>query len=84
MVPFERTLPYDTSGNDVYVEECPFCYARNVQLPLKKDELPDYGAGKRKWVVFPCCYNRFKLVDADSDYLMADRHIRQDFPKEKK
>lgn len=75
MVPFERTWPYETIGSDVYVLECPFCSRPNVLLPMKKEELKELHEGKKKLLVFPCCYNRLKLVDADRDYLLADRTI---------
>jgi len=75
MVPFERTWPYETLGFDVYVLECPFCSRPNVLLPLKKEGLKELREGKKKLLVFPCCYNRLKLVDADGDYLLADRAI---------
>ncbi|MEO3946830.1 hypothetical protein [Gorillibacterium sp. CAU 1737] len=75
MVPFDRTWPYETLGPDVYVLECPFCDSRHVLLPIKKSELKEVQEGKKHLLVFPCCYNRLKLVDADSDYLLADRAI---------
>ena len=79
MVPFERTWPYELLGNDVYVRECPFCEANGVFLPMKKKELAEIHEGKRKLLIFPCCYNRLKLVDTDADYLLADRTVRKGF-----
>lgn len=79
MVPFDRTWPYETLGSDVYVRECPFCQASEVFLPMKTAELTEVHEGKRKLLIFPCCYNRLKLVDADADFLLADRTVRKGF-----
>jgi len=27
-------------------------------------------------LVFPCCHSRLRIVDADSDYLLANRPLR--------
>lgn len=76
MIPFECTWPYDTMKNDIYVQECPFCDASNVILPLRKKDLPEIHDGKKKLLIFPCCYGRAVLVDADTDYLLADKPLR--------
>ncbi|EJW15022.1 hypothetical protein M5X00_23795 [Paenibacillus alvei] len=76
MIPFENTLPYDHVMGDLYVSSCPFCHKDNVLLPIKPSELPDIHDGKKRLLVFPCCRNRLVIVDADSDYLLADRAIR--------
>ena len=76
MIPFERTWPYETMQNDVYVSECPFCKKSNVTLPLKASDLPDIRTGRKRRLVFPCCHNAFTVVDVDRDYLLADRKLR--------
>ncbi len=76
MIPFQNTLPYEMLGSDLYVLECPFCGERNVLLPLRKGELTDIRDGKKRLLVFPCCKNSLKIVDADADYLLADRKLR--------
>lgn len=77
MIPFERTLPYDVVMGDVYVQSCPFCGSENVLLPMKPHELKSVREGKKKLLVFPCCYNRVTVVDSDQDYLLTDQDIRR-------
>lgn len=77
MIPFRNSLPYDIVMKDVYVPECPFCGRSQVLLPLKPEEVRELRGGARKRaVVFPCCNTRLRLVDADNDYLLADRPLR--------
>jgi hypothetical protein len=77
MIPFQNTWPYETMGDDIYVTECPFCSTANVILPLRKPELSEIHDGKKKLLVFPCCKSSVKLVDTDSDYLLANRRLRK-------
>jgi hypothetical protein len=77
MIPFDRAWPYEILGKDIYVRDCPFCSAENVLLPLRKAELVEIREGKKKLLVFPCCFNKVKLVDTDSDYLLADQPLRK-------
>lgn len=75
MVPFERTWPYDIIMGDIYVASCPFCKEDNVLLPLRPDEIPLIQGGKKRLLVFPCCHNQITVIDADRDYLLADRAL---------
>jgi len=77
MIPFSHTWPYETSGDDVYVSECPFCRANIVILPLRKRELKEIHEGKKKLLVFPCCKSSVTIVDTDADYLLANRRLRK-------
>ena len=78
MIPFDHCLPYDLVMNDVYVSECPFCNRANVLLPLKPSDVRELRGGVRKRaVLFPCCSTRLQLIDADRDYLLADRPLRR-------
>jgi hypothetical protein len=77
MIPFENTWPYESVGDDVYVSECPYCARHNVLLPLRKKELKHIREGKKKLLVFPCCHNRMTVIDADSDYLLANAPVRR-------
>ncbi|MWC30116.1 hypothetical protein [Paenibacillus sp. MMS18-CY102] len=77
MIPFDRAWPYEIMMGDVYVSECPFCHADNILLPLKPSELPDIRDGKKKLLVFPCCYGRVSVIDADADYLLTDTRLRR-------
>lgn len=80
MIPFQNSLPYDIVMKDVYVPECPFCEKSHVLLPLKPADIASIkGGAKKLGVVFPCCHTRMQLVDADNDYLLADRPIRSSF-----
>jgi len=77
MIPFRNSWPYDKIGNDVYVQECPFCRSNNVLLPIKAGDVASlYGGARKLTLVFPCCYNKLRLVDADGDYLLANRPLR--------
>lgn len=77
MIPLRNSLPYDIVMNDVYVQECPFCRSSHVLLPLKPAEVKSITGGARKLtIVFPCCHSRLKLIDADNDYLLSDRPLR--------
>ncbi|GIP44894.1 hypothetical protein J45TS6_33530 [Paenibacillus sp. J45TS6] len=76
MIPFENTWPYDIVMGDIYVQECPFCSAENVLLPLKPKQLSLIHDGKKHLLVFPCCKNRVTLLDNDQDYLLADQRLR--------
>lgn len=77
MIPFENTWPYDIFRSDLYVQRCPFCGAENVLLPLKPEELAAIRSGRKRLLVFPCCHGRVTIVDADRDYLLADRPLRR-------
>jgi hypothetical protein len=78
MIPFRNSLPYDIVMKDVYVPECPFCRRSHVLLPMKPEDVQDLrGSARKRAVVFPCCHTRLQLVDADNDYLLADRPIRR-------
>ena len=76
MIPFAHTCPYEIIRNDMYVAECPFCKSANVLLPLKPRDLPAIREGTKRLLVFPCCHNKFTVLDADQDYLLADRPLR--------
>lgn len=76
MIPFRNSWPYDIVMNDVYVQECPFCRASQVLLPLKPSDIKSmYGGARKITLIFPCCYGSLRLVDADPDYLLASRPI---------
>jgi len=76
MIPFANTWPYEKMMQDLYVSHCPFCSAENVLLPFKLNDLHEIRSGVKKWLIFPCCHARIKVVDADADYLLSDRKIR--------
>lgn len=76
MIPFRNTWPYETVREDIYVEACPFCGQEKVLLPLKREDLDPIREGRKRRLVFPCCHNTVTLVDADRDYLLADRPLR--------
>jgi hypothetical protein len=76
MIPFANTWPYEVIRQDIYVESCPFCRAEKVILPLKQKDLQTIHEGKKHMLVFPCCHGSVRVVDADRDYLLADRKLR--------
>lgn len=78
MIPFRNSLPYDIVMNDVYVQECPFCKSTHVLLPLKPAEVKSiYGGARKRTVILPCCHSPLKLIDADHDYLLSNRPLRE-------
>ncbi|GIP31126.1 hypothetical protein [Paenibacillus sp. J2TS4] len=77
MIPFQNTWPYETIKEDTYVFECPFCQSRNVLIPLRPKDFAAIRSGAKKLLVFPCCYNKVTVLDADSDYLLADQPLRK-------
>ncbi|MCP1186512.1 MULTISPECIES: hypothetical protein [Paenibacillus] len=76
MIPFENSWPYDIVMGDIYVQQCPYCHANNVLLPLKPKELVRIREGKKKLLVFPCCNTSMTVIDNDSDYLLSSRPVR--------
>lgn len=77
LIPFDHTWPYEQYMNDLYVQQCPFCGAANVLLPLKPKELPAIREGRKRLLVFPCCHHKVTVLDADRDYLLTDRFLRR-------
>ncbi|TVX98716.1 hypothetical protein [Cohnella terricola] len=77
MIPLSNSLPYDILMKDVIVHECPFCRSSHVRLPITPDDIQSmYGGARKKMIVFPCCHGSVRIIDADRDYLLADRPIR--------
>lgn len=76
MIPFEQTWPYDKVGNDYFVHECPFCHAGHVLLNLKHSDVKAIQTGTKKLLVFPCCFEKIKVIDMDDDYLLAQEKLR--------
>jgi hypothetical protein len=77
VIPIRNSLPYDIVQGEVYVQECPFCHSSNILLPLKPEDVTHmYNGGRKITLIFPCCYGSVRLIDADSDYLLANRPIR--------
>lgn len=62
---------------DVYFLSCPICGSDNVRLPFKPEDVKEVREGVKKLLVLPCCHESFKIVDSDSDYLLADRPLRK-------
>lgn len=77
MIPLSHTWPYDLIGDDVYVQSCPFCEARNILLPFRRKDLEEIQSGVKRMLVLPCCRSRLRIVDADRDYLLTDKPLRQ-------
>lgn len=77
MIPFENTWPYELIQNDIYISICPFCAKENVLLPLKKKDLQTIREGAKRWLVFPCCFNKLLIVDTDGDYLLTNKPLQR-------
>ncbi|GIP40796.1 hypothetical protein J31TS4_40760 [Paenibacillus sp. J31TS4] len=84
MIPFSHTWPYEQIRSDLYVQECPFCGAERVLLPLKPQDRELIHAGAKKLLVFPCCFGKATLVDFDSDYMLADKPLRDQQTKRRR
>ncbi len=77
MIPLSHSLPYDILMQDVIAQECPYCRSSNVRLLLTPEEVRDmYGGARKRTIVFPCCQGTLRIIDADRDYLLANRAIR--------
>jgi hypothetical protein len=77
VIPMRNSLPYDIVRNDVFVQQCPFCQEDHVQLLLKPADIKSmYGGARKITLVFPCCHGSLRIIDADSDYLLANRAVR--------
>lgn len=76
MIPLENTIPYDEMMGDLFVESCPFCKEKNVLISIKPHEIQLIRDGMKRLLVFPCCIHKVTIVDADQDYLLADRAVR--------
>ncbi|MFC4597076.1 hypothetical protein [Cohnella hongkongensis] len=77
MIPLRNSLPYDVLMQDVVALECPFCKSANVRLPLTPEDVQAmYGGARKRTIVFPCCQSSLRFIDADRDYLLANRAIR--------
>lgn len=76
MIPFANAWPYEKVKQDIYFHQCPACGAENVLLPLKEKDLAKIRSGEKRLLVLPCCYTSYKLIDADEDYVLADRRMK--------
>lgn len=77
MIPLRNSLPYDIVRNEVFAQDCPFCLRSHVLLPIKPDDVRDmYGGSRKITLIFPCCHGSLRIIDADQDYLLANRPIR--------
>nr|WP_115994125.1 hypothetical protein [Cohnella lupini] len=77
MIPLRNSLPYDIIMNDVVIQECPFCGSSPTLLPLRPDDVKSlYGGHRKILLVFPCCHGSVRIIDADDDYMLANRAIR--------
>jgi len=73
---FEYTWPYEKVFEDIYVDNCPFCKADSVLLPLKVKDLKKVQIGIKKLVVMPCCHQNMTIMEVDDDYLYLNQKVR--------
>lgn len=76
MIPFANAWPYEKVGEDLYVHQCPACGAEEVALTWKLKDIAQVRSGVKRLLVMPCCYTSLKIIDADDDYLLADRKLK--------
>jgi hypothetical protein len=78
VIPLRNSLPYDVVMNEVYAQQCPFCEQDHIHLPLKPADVKSmYGGARKITLIFPCCHGSLRIIDADADYLLANRAIRR-------
>ncbi|MDQ0298410.1 hypothetical protein J2S78_000818 [Salibacterium salarium] len=76
LIPFENTWPYEKMGEDIYIEECPYCKETNVLTYMKEEHLQQAKDGIKTRVVMPCCHATMIVADADDDYFWTTERLR--------
>lgn len=76
MLNFHHSWPYERVMNDIYFEECPFCHAAPVLIPLKKKALEDAYEGIKTHIIMPCCHEKITVEKMDSDYIWSTQPLR--------
>ncbi|WP_022794140.1 hypothetical protein [Marinococcus halotolerans] len=76
-IPFENTWPYDKIGEDIYINECPYCGSRNILTAMKVKDLEWAKEEIKTYINMPCCHKRMHIVFADEDYLWTTEPLRR-------
>ncbi|WP_252315296.1 hypothetical protein [Sinobaca sp. H24] len=73
---FENTWPYEKMGDDIYVQECPYCGQENVLTHLTKGNLQRALEEIKTPLIMPCCSTRMVIIQADEDYFWTEDKLR--------
>ncbi|MFT8872504.1 MAG: hypothetical protein ABF868_09430 [Sporolactobacillus sp.] len=76
MLDFHYSWPYERVAGDYYFEQCPFCQASPILLPLKKSRVTDAYDGVKTTIILPCCHERLVIERMDDDYIWASHWLR--------
>jgi len=63
--------------NDIYFQECPFCGASSVLLPIKKEAFENAKGGVKTFVIMPCCHEKLDILQIDDDYIWSNEPLRK-------
>ncbi|WP_059105856.1 hypothetical protein [Shouchella shacheensis] len=77
VLPFSHTWPYDVQGKDIYFESCPFCGTDHVLTHMKMRDLKLAKEHRKVNLVMPCCHEVMTILEADNDYMWANRPLRR-------
>lgn len=77
MIPFENTWPYERSGKDIYIGECPYCRTENVLTHMKEADLIRAKEHIKTLLIMPCCLEKMTILEADDDYFWSDERLRK-------
>ncbi|MGY4689081.1 hypothetical protein [Salibacterium sp. K-3] len=76
-IPFDHSWPYEKMGEDIYIEECPYCHSSNVLTYMKEKHLQQAKESVKTRLVMPCCHGRMMIVEADDDYFWTTEKLRR-------
>lgn len=76
MLDFHHSWPYERVMKDIYFEECPFCHASPVLIPIKEEAVNRAFEGIKTHVVMPCCHNKIVIEKMDRDYIWSREPLR--------
>ncbi|RXJ01833.1 hypothetical protein DS745_10180 [Anaerobacillus alkaliphilus] len=77
MIPFQNTWPYEISGKDIYIHNCPYCGKENVLTTMKKGDIERAREGIKTYLIMPCCLEKMTILEADEDYFWTDERLRK-------
>ncbi|QOY38568.2 hypothetical protein AWH56_010995 [Anaerobacillus isosaccharinicus] len=77
MIPFQNTWPYERSGKDIYIHECPYCHEENVLTNMKKYDLERAMEHIKTYLIMPCCLEKMTILEADEDYFWTNERLRK-------
>lgn len=77
LIPFENTWPYEKMGEDIYIEDCPYCEAKNVLTYMTPEDLENAMDEIKTTLIMPCCHTSMTIVKADSDYFWTTDPLRK-------